>query len=183
MRANFVHERLHLRHDAHDRPKPLVRRILVLAQQPLDRRSHLVHVSEAPRWDGEAPFEAAGDAIVIVDEVADGLIPVPLSHDGESNFAIWTWGESYPDLILNDIGTYEGTTLLPDGSLGLQVNADDLHELTGPSPTWGPTCSRVTSLHIGTLLRVPHLDTRCGARHTERTLAGHDDLVPPGSPR
>lgn len=84
----------------------------------------LVHLSEAPRWDGEAPYEATGDSIVIVDGVAEGLTPVTLTHDGESNFAIWAWGESYPDLIVNDIGVYEGTTLLPDGSLVLQVTAD-----------------------------------------------------------
>lgn len=84
----------------------------------------LVHLSEAPRWDGEAPYEAKGDSIVIVDGVADGLTPVALTHDGESNFAIWAWGESHPDLIVNDIGAYDGTTLLPDGSLVLQVNAD-----------------------------------------------------------
>ena len=84
----------------------------------------LVHLSEAPRWDGEAPYEAKGDSIVIVDGVADGLTPVALTHAGESNFAIWAWGESHPDLIVNDIGAYDGTTLLPDGSLVLQVNAD-----------------------------------------------------------
>lgn len=84
----------------------------------------LVHLSEAPRWDGDATYEAAGDSVVIVAGVADGLTPVTLTHDGEENFAIWAWGESHPDLIVNDIGTYEGTTLLPDGSLVLQVNAD-----------------------------------------------------------
>ncbi|WP_087484842.1 hypothetical protein [Brachybacterium massiliense] len=84
----------------------------------------LVPLQEAPRWDGSAPFEATGDSIVIVAGVAEGLTPVTLTHDGESNFAIWAWGESHPDLIVNDIGTYDGTTLLPDGSLVLQVNAD-----------------------------------------------------------
>jgi len=84
----------------------------------------LVPLSEAPRWDGETTYEATGDSIVIVDGVADGLTPVTLTHQGESNFAIWAWGESYPDLIVNDIGTYDGTTLLPDGSLVLQVDAD-----------------------------------------------------------
>lgn len=84
----------------------------------------LVHLSEAPRWDGEGVYEDRGDSIVIVDGVADGLTPVTLAHDGESNFAIWAWGGSYPDLIVNDIGAYEGTTLLPDGSLVLQVDAD-----------------------------------------------------------
>ena len=84
----------------------------------------LAHLSESPRWDGKDPYEATGDSIVIVDGVAEGLTPVTLTHDGESNFAIWAWGESYPDLIVNDIGVYAGTTLLPDGSLVLQVNAD-----------------------------------------------------------
>ena len=84
----------------------------------------LVHLAEAPRWDGEGVYEDRGDSVLIVDGVADGLTPVTLTHDGESNFAIWTWGESYPDLIVNDIGAYEGTTLLPDGSLVLQVDAD-----------------------------------------------------------
>lgn len=82
------------------------------------------HLSEAPRWDGSGTYEASGDSIVIVDEVADGLTPVTLTHSGDSNFAIWAWGESYPDLIVNDVGTYDGTTLLPDGSLMLQVTAD-----------------------------------------------------------
>lgn len=84
----------------------------------------LAHLSEAPRWDGKGAYEAKGDSIVIVDGVADGLTPVTLTHDGKSNFAIWAWGESYPDLIVNDIGSYDGTTLLPDGSLVLQVSAD-----------------------------------------------------------
>lgn len=84
----------------------------------------LVHLAEAPRWDGEGVYEDRGDSVLIVDGVADGLTPVTLTHDGESNFAIWAWGESYPYLIVNDIGAYEGTTLLPDGSLVLQVDAD-----------------------------------------------------------
>lgn len=84
----------------------------------------LVHLAEAPRWDGEGVYEDRGDSVLIVDGVADGLTPVTLTHDGESNFAIWAWGESYPDLIVNDIGAYEATTLLPDGTLVLQVDAD-----------------------------------------------------------
>lgn len=84
----------------------------------------LVHISEAPRWDGDSTYEATGDSIVIVAGVADGLTPVTLTHDGESNFAIWAWGESSPDLIVNDIGTYDGTTLLPDGTVVMQVDAD-----------------------------------------------------------
>lgn len=90
----------------------------------------LVHLSEAPRWDGASTYEDAGDSVVIVDGVADGLTPVTLTHAGESNFAIWAWGENGTDLIVNDIGSYDGTTLLPDGSLVLQVNADGTWTLT-----------------------------------------------------
>lgn len=82
------------------------------------------HLNEAPRWDGSDTYEATGNSLVIVDGVADGLTPVTLTHAGESNFAIWAWGESSPDLIVNEIGRYDGTTLLPDGSLVLQVDAD-----------------------------------------------------------
>ncbi|MGP5640663.1 hypothetical protein ACTXPS_14605 [Brachybacterium tyrofermentans] len=82
------------------------------------------HLNEAPRWDGSDTYEATGDSLVIVDGVADGLTPVTLTHAGESNFAIWAWGKSSPDLIVNEIGRYDGTTLLPDGSLVLQVDAD-----------------------------------------------------------
>lgn len=81
-------------------------------------------LAEAPRWDGTDAFEAKGDSIVIVDGVADGLTSVDLTHSGESNFAVWAWGEDYPDLIVNEIGSYEGTTLLPDGTMVLQVQAD-----------------------------------------------------------
>lgn len=84
----------------------------------------LIPLNEAPRWDGSSAYEGTGDSIVLVGGVAEGLTPVTLTHDGERNFAIWAWGESYPDLIVNDIGTYDGTTLLPDGSVALQVNAD-----------------------------------------------------------
>lgn len=83
----------------------------------------LVHLSQAPRWDGASKYEGSGDSIVIVDGVADGLTPITLTHDGESNFTVWSWGENV-DLIVNEIGRYDGTTLLPNGSLVLQVTAD-----------------------------------------------------------
>jgi len=85
------------------------------------------HLAEAPRWDGTGAYEARGDGVLIVDGAAEGLTPVTLTHDGESNFAGWAYGDgSYADLIVNEIGTYEGTMLLPDGSLVLVITADGL---------------------------------------------------------
>jgi hypothetical protein len=62
--------------------------------------------------------------VVIVDGVADGLTSVELTHKGESHFSVWAWGDDFPDLIVNEIGSYDGTTLLPNGALALQVTAD-----------------------------------------------------------
>src|SRR5699024_4920172 len=85
---------------------------------------NLVSLGEAPCWDGGTTYEASGDSIVIVDGGADGLTHGTLTHQGQSNFAVGAWGESHPDLIENDDGIYDGTCLLPDGSLVLQVEAD-----------------------------------------------------------
>ena len=69
-------------------------------------------------------FSGTGSEVVILDPLGEDVFYAHVTHDGSSNFAIWAWGESYPDLIVNDIGAYDGTTLLPDGSLVLQVTAD-----------------------------------------------------------
>jgi hypothetical protein len=45
------------------------------------------------------------------------------SHQGESNFAVWFYGES-TELLVNEFGAYEGTTRLPAGPAFLQIEAD-----------------------------------------------------------
>jgi hypothetical protein len=80
-------------------------------------------LTSAPSWDGNAPFSAEGAAVVLVAGAAEGLTPVTLTHQGDSNFAVFAYGEDR-DLLVNEIGNYTGETLLPSGTLVLTVEAD-----------------------------------------------------------
>jgi hypothetical protein len=80
-------------------------------------------LSAAPVWEGSAPFSAEGPAVVRVAGAAEGLTPVTLTHEGESNFAVLAHGDGR-SLLVNEIGVYTGETLLPAGTLILQVEAD-----------------------------------------------------------
>jgi hypothetical protein len=80
-------------------------------------------LSSAPSWDGNAPFSAEGAAVVWVAGAAEGLTPVTLTHQGESNFVAIGYGDGQ-SLLVNEIGAYTGETLLPAGTLVLTVEAD-----------------------------------------------------------
>ncbi|RBY79797.1 hypothetical protein DQ238_09120 [Geodermatophilus sp. TF02-6] len=80
-------------------------------------------LTSAPSWDGAAPYSTDGSAVVLVTGVAQGLTSVTLTHQGESNFAVWAYGDSR-DLLVNEIGSYTGETLLPPGTVVLEVQAD-----------------------------------------------------------
>lgn len=79
-------------------------------------------LSEAPVWAGSAGGN--GDAVLWVDQSAlTGLTTVRLTHGGESNFAIWAYGDQ-SDLLVNDIGPYDAEVLMPGGTLLLDITAD-----------------------------------------------------------
>jgi hypothetical protein len=63
--------------------------------------------------------------IAIPDGGSSGIATI--SHDGGSNFAIWALDASLQqlDLLVNTIGTYQGTVLLPaEGTTALEIKAD-----------------------------------------------------------
>jgi hypothetical protein len=60
-----------------------------------------------------------GDEVLFVDTGSGRLT---LTHDGDSNFAVFAYG-STRDLLVNEIGGYEGTVRLPD-ALALEIQAD-----------------------------------------------------------
>jgi hypothetical protein len=62
-----------------------------------------------------------GDEVLIMESAAFG--PARLTHDGESNFAVWAYGDS-TELLVNEIGHYRGRVLLPDGTVVLDIQAD-----------------------------------------------------------
>jgi hypothetical protein len=60
-------------------------------------------------------FSGQGDDVVIVRDFTDSAGPATLVNTGDSNFAIWVWGETGRDLIVNDVGPYEGTVVVDSG--------------------------------------------------------------------
>lgn len=73
--------------------------------------------SSARTWDGTGPIEGRGDDVIRVIPPADDLFTITLTHRGQSNFIIWAYDGSFPDLVVNEIGRFEGQVLMPDGEL------------------------------------------------------------------
>ena len=47
------------------------------------------------------------------------------THGGKGNFSVWAFTtDGDADLLVNDIGRYEGEVLLPDGTALLEIGAD-----------------------------------------------------------
>lgn len=65
-----------------------------------------------------------GDMVVIVEDFVDTGGAADLTHNGESNFSIWTYGDQGTDLIVNEIGTYSGTVLIGSGMYLWEIDAD-----------------------------------------------------------
>jgi hypothetical protein len=80
-------------------------------------------LNQGPRWDGAAPYSGKGDAVVIVQDVVQGLTTVTISNTGKSNFMVRAYSAKGADLLVNEIGNYTGTTLLPSGTILLEVNS------------------------------------------------------------
>lgn len=82
-------------------------------------RVELNPAMSARRFDGE--IAGAGDDVVIYG--GDAQI-MALTHDGESNFAIWRYGATDTDLLVNEIGPWTGTVPMPAGPGVLAITAD-----------------------------------------------------------
>jgi len=77
----------------------------------------LLTVREAPQ--GEASTGAGDDVMVYRGEIT----VADISHTGESNFAVWSFGDR-SDLLINEIGNYTGQVRWQAGPALIQVSAD-----------------------------------------------------------
>lgn len=82
-----------------------------------------IPATSAPRWDGTAPYSGKGDSVLIVKDAAEGLTPVNVTNGGSSNFVVRAWSTSGTDLLVNEIGKYQGTVLIPSRTLLLEVKS------------------------------------------------------------
>ena len=65
-----------------------------------------------------------GDDVVVVVDFSDSGGAATLTHNGDSNFTIWAWGVAGRDLLVNEIGAYNGTVLVESGLFIWEVSAD-----------------------------------------------------------
>jgi hypothetical protein len=88
--------------------------------------------TSAPAWDGASPLMGTGDAVYRVVPPSSGLATVTLTHEGDENFAVSAYpeGGGFPDLLANEIGAFNGQTVLPDGTWLLEIVADGTWSVT-----------------------------------------------------
>jgi hypothetical protein len=66
--------------------------------------------------------EGSGDSAILLTDFADGGGAADLTNDGDSNFAVWAWGDGR-DLLVNDIGPYQGTVRVSSGLVAWDITA------------------------------------------------------------
>lgn len=71
------------------------------------------------QFEGASAAGIGDDALIYLGDAGAAA----LSHDGESNFAVWTYGSS-TDLVVNEIGAYTGTVRWAAGPTVVAVSAD-----------------------------------------------------------
>jgi hypothetical protein len=73
-----------------------------------------------------AAATGTGDDVIIYQGEAGAAA---LTHNGESNFAVWSYGDN-TDLVVNQIGTYKGTVRWSAGPSVIAVSADGKWSIT-----------------------------------------------------
>jgi hypothetical protein len=82
-------------------------------------------ILSAPRWDPATPLTGRGDKVYLVVPPSSGIVTVSARYRGDDNFAVWAYNPStVRELLVNEIGNYQGEELLPDGTVILHVDAD-----------------------------------------------------------
>lgn len=99
-----------------DADEDATRRIEISADGPW--RIELAPLSSARAFDPS--IDGVGDDVVIY---MGGTGIATLHHSGQSNFAIWYYG-SRTDLLVNEIGPYDGRVPIGGGPAVLDINAD-----------------------------------------------------------
>jgi hypothetical protein len=70
------------------------------------------------------PMNGSSDAVILLTDFDDTGGAADLTHDGDANFAVWAWGTSGTDLLVNEIGAYEGTVRVSAGLFAWDITAN-----------------------------------------------------------
>jgi hypothetical protein len=81
-------------------------------------------VTHARTWDSASRLTGKGDDVVLVTGEPAGLATVTIKHRGSENFVVHSYSADDSELLVNEIGNYSGESILPSGTLLLEVEAD-----------------------------------------------------------
>jgi hypothetical protein len=81
-------------------------------------------------WDPSTKYTGKGDTVLRVDPPTGEFEVATFRHKGKSNFAVIAYSPEGTELLVNEIGKYSGETILPDGTLLLEVTADGTWTVT-----------------------------------------------------
>jgi hypothetical protein len=87
-------------------------------------------ITAARTWDGASQLAGKGADVILVVPPISGFVSALIIHDGDSNFAIWTYSDSGRDLLVNEIGAYRGEHLVSSGTALIAIEADDNWSIT-----------------------------------------------------
>jgi hypothetical protein len=85
----------------------------------------ILPISRAKKWNGRQTLHGRGDDVVQLNPRSSGLTTTRIEHKGSSNFVVTAYGDS-SELLVNEIGRYRGESLLPDGTVLIEITADGL---------------------------------------------------------
>jgi len=86
-------------------------------------------IEKAPTWSGNGTVEGTSDQVIRLTGDTGGFAILNMRFRGDGNFAIWAYGVSGTDLLVNEIGRYSGEALL-GGAILLEIVADGPWELS-----------------------------------------------------
>ncbi|AWS45473.1 hypothetical protein DKM19_33245 [Streptosporangium sp. 'caverna'] len=80
-------------------------------------------LSMARAWAGPKA-SGRGDDVLKLDPQSSGLTTVQARHSGSSNFIVDSYAENGGEGLINEIGSWKGEVLLPDGTKLVTIKAD-----------------------------------------------------------
>ena len=78
-------------------------------------------LTAARAWSGIGTVTGKGDDVLLLISPTSGLTPATIKNSGDDNFVVQAYSSSSSDLLVNEIGAYNGEVPLPDGTLLISV--------------------------------------------------------------
>ncbi len=80
-------------------------------------------LTAARAWSGTGTVTGKGDDVLLLGSATSGLTPATIKNSGGDNFVVQAYTSSSSDLLVNEIGAYNGEVPLPDGTLLISVES------------------------------------------------------------